>query len=213
MCNITDMAVSIGSRFDPIHVSTTLKTGIYTCNDLLSHMADFINSYSVDDKLKMRYEVDEGSLFFADVEIRNSCDFDLILKLHRSLAFNLGMYSYQRLKEINSEYVAFNFKAGTDYVFRADSVQNLKTISLYADSLFSGKNVLSEQTLTNRDFSFFNKTMYSTPVQSSIQINSKVFKLDREKNIYISKCYLEDVFGDRILFDSVSLNATLIFEM
>ena len=213
MCNITDMALSIGGPFDPIHQSTSLKAGIYGCDTLLSQIKEFINSYSLDQKLIMKYQLDEASIFNADISIQNTCDFDVILKLHRSLAYNLGLFSYQRLRQINTEYVGFTFESNMNYFFRADIVQNLKTIYLYSDSLFSGKNLLSENTLSNKDFACFNSPGYSTPVQSTIQMQSKTYKLDREKNIFISKCYIEDVFGDRIYFDSVSLNAILLFEM
>ena len=79
-------------------------------------------------------------MFHGDIEIHNTSDVNLILKMHRSLGFMLGLFTYQQIKEIGDDYVAFSIRAGQQYQFRADVVQHLKTIYLFVDNLFCGKN-------------------------------------------------------------------------
>ena len=152
-------------------------------------------------------------MFHGDIEIHNTSDVNLILKMHRSLGFMLGLFTYQQIKEIGDDYVAFSIRAGQQYQFRADVVQHLKTIYLFVDNLFCGKNQLSENMLSLKDFAYFNERMYSVPTQSTIQMQSKVYKIERERNILFSKVHLEDMFGDKIFFQSVSLTAILQFEI
>ena len=100
------------------------------------------------------------------------------------------------LKESQTEYVTFILKPRVVNVLRVDVTQHLKTISLYANSLFNGKNTISECNLTKHDFDFMEYLRYTVPIQYSIQIQSKVFKINREKNIFIANVHFEDILGN-----------------
>ena len=121
--------------------------------------------------------------------------------------------TYQQIRDIGDEYLGFNLRSKMEYVFRADIIQHLKTMYMFVDNLFSGKNQLAESNLTSKDFSYFNNRVYTTPIQHNIRIDSKVFKLEKERNILFSKCRFEDVFNDKILFESASVNAVLCFDI
>ena len=56
ICNVHDQALSIGSKYDPIHTSMVLKSGIYTCEDLLTTISQFINNYGHDNQVEMKFE-------------------------------------------------------------------------------------------------------------------------------------------------------------
>ena len=129
------------------------------------------------------------------------------------MAFNLGFMTYQQIRDIGDEYCAFSLKPKQEYAFRADTVQHLKTLYLFVDNLFSGKNQLTESSLSNKDFSYFNNRTYTIPTQHNVRLDSKVFKLEKERNILFSKCTFEDLFADKILFESASVNAVLCFDI
>ena len=120
-------------------------------------------------------------------------------------AYQIGCYTLNELREFQTEYVTFILKPQKKYLLRVDVTQHLKSLSLYADSLFSGKNTISECNLSKHDFDYLEHSRYTVPIQSSIPIQSKVFKINREKNIFIANVHFEDILGNEYIIGRFKL--------